>query len=315
MNHALHPMKTNRFGRTFRIALMSVAAAILATLHCKANSEMRNWTYTSGETLRAELVSVDEAKQSVRLRSDKGTETVLPTAQLSTLDRAWVLEWVEMGEELEALVKKLGGRIDHHEGKGATMVTGFHVYHPSGEITPGTQRPLIVLFDPSGNPMRYLMRHLEAADQTKFTLVSCEVFRNSLDDKEGLDRFKDVLPVILQTVPHDPKRIFLGGTSGGALRAFDLSAAVKETPWAGIYSNGGWLGGSKNYNLPYPSQMRVAMVNGDKDIAANSWMDGDCTALKNRGITISVMAFEGGHQIPPVSVQAKAFKWLLKELE
>ena len=50
-------------------------------------------------------------------------------------------------------------------------------------------------------------------------------------------------------------------------------------------------------------------------IGANQWMDGDCNVLKNRGITIPVMAFEGGHQIPPVSVQAKAFKWLLKELE
>ena len=305
----------NLFGRVFRITMMSMAFTLLAAVHGKANSEMRNWTLASGETLRAEVVSVHEAKQTVRLRSDKGKETDMPTDQLSTLDRAWILEWVEMGEELEALVKKLGGRIDHHEGKGATMVTGFHVYHPSGEIAAGAQRPLIVLFDPSGNAMRYLMRHMEAADQTKFTLVSCEVFSNGLGDKEGLDRFNDVFPVILKTVPHDPKRIFLGGTSGGALRAFDLSSSVRETPWAGIYSNGGWLGGSKNYARPYPSQMRVAMVNGDKDIGANQWMDGDCGALKSRGITISVMAFEGGHQIPPVSVQAKAFKWLLKELE
>jgi len=46
-------MKTNRFGSVFRIALMSVAAALLAMLHCKANSEMRKWTYTSLEEPQA----------------------------------------------------------------------------------------------------------------------------------------------------------------------------------------------------------------------------------------------------------------------
>jgi hypothetical protein len=273
---------------------------------------MRDWALTSGESMRGEIEMVDEIAGTVRLRSDDGKESVVQMDQFSNIDRAWILEWLELGEELKELIKKFGGRMEHFEGKGATLTTGFHVYHPSGAIAPGTPRPMMILFDPAGKPERYLTRHLEAAEQTKITLVTCEHIRNGQTAEETLARFKELFPLIQKSVPHDPKRIFLGGTSGGALNAFYFPASMPEIPWAGIYSNGGWLGAE--YERPYPAT-KVAMVNGDRDVAANGWLDADSAVLQKRGATVVVIAFEGAHQIPPVSVQVKAFKWLLGELK
>ena len=57
--------------------------------------------------------------------------------------------------------------------------------------------------------------------------------------------------------------------------------------------------------------MRVAMVNGSLDAAANSWVDRDGEVLKRAGNTVGVFAFEGGHQVPPPLHQHLAFEWML----
>jgi predicted esterase len=105
----------------------------------------------------------------------------------------------------------------------------------------------------------------------------------------------------------------MGGVSGGAARAYSHSVEIPR-PWAGIFANGGWLGGRQTYNRAYPP-MRVAMVNGDKDDAANLYLDADSGVLMKAGSIVSVHAFEGGHQLAPPSVQAKALRWLLGEDE
>ena len=57
------------------------------------------------------------------------------------------------------------------------------------------------------------------------------------------------------------------------------------------------------------------MVNGNRDEAANHWVESDSKVLTEHGDTVSVMSFEGAHQVAPVSVQIKAFRWLLKRAE
>jgi hypothetical protein len=302
------------------LSLAGFASLMLVTSNASANADVRDWKLKSGETKRAELLRVDEAKKIIYLREAtetglEGKEFTLKIDLLAPLDRAWVLEWSETADELAEKLKQLGGTMDHHQEGGATTQTDFYVYHP--KLTSGVnpdQRPLMILFDAGGKGQRYLLRHVEAAQAVGMVMVACDVFRNGVDDGPLFTRFKELLPVILQTVKHDPKRIFLGGTSGAAERAYHYSAQFPEIPWAGVYANGGWLGPPMYYNLPYPA-MRVAMVNGDKDTHANDSLEPTSIVLQQRGVTISVMAFEGAHQIPPVSVQIKALRWLLKELE
>jgi hypothetical protein len=291
-------------------------ALLLATLlPVRANNNLRDWKTVAGETYRGELLEYNEATKRVTLRLENRAEIELGHDEFSTIDRAWLLEWTEFGEEMQAKLEKLGGTITRQTTTGK-YPTGYSVYQPP--LTEGdleTKPPLLILFHPGGNGHREIIHYIEAAKAVGMTVVSCEEFRNAgLDEKLEeimLNRFNEALPQIEAAVPHDEKRMFMGGCSGGACRSFHYAAKVAR-PWAGVYSNGGWLGGKKWYHLPFP-KIRVAMVNGNKDEAANAWLDDDSARLQEAGSQISVHAFEGGHQVPPPSVQEKAFRWLLSK--
>lgn len=295
--------------------LQFFAITLLFTASLFANSEMREWKLKNGETLRAEIEKVDEENQSVLLRKEDIGEVTLTFDELSLLDRAWLLEWIETEEELTDKVKLLGGKLDHYQAKGATTVTDFYVYTPSGTEEETKNRPLMILFDPSGKGRRYLLRHIEAGEAAKITLIGCDVFRNEMGGENHVNRFHEMFDIIKLNIPHDPKKIFLGGTSGGALRSYKYTAVSDKAEWAGVYANGGWLGGMKEWKLPYREGMRIAMVNGNNDVAAEQWREADSNILEKRKAIISLHAFEGAHQVPPPSVQTKAFLWLTGQID
>lgn len=279
-----------------------------------ANSEMRGWTMKNGNSLEAEILSVDEKKRTITLRTQGGDEKTFSFDELGITDNAWVMEWLDMNEELTAKVEELGGKLERFEGQGEKFKTGFYVYHPSGEVDATKPRPMLFLIDPSGNPMRYLLRHIEAAEKTKMTIISAEYFRNKRTLGDMFDRFEDLIPVIDKSVPYNAEKLFLGGTSGGAWAAFNIAQRLQNRKVAGIYSNVGWLGPDPSEETPYPA-CRVALVNGDKDDAVEFESIRVTRILQKRGCTVSLFAFEGGHQIPPPSVQLKTFRWLLGETE
>ncbi|HEX7261519.1 MAG TPA: hypothetical protein VF258_06855 [Luteolibacter sp.] len=273
----------------------------------QANDQMRDWTLASGKKQQAEILSYDEAKKLATLRLPDQTEVRIEEKDLSPIDRAWILQWVEQDEEARAMLTKIGGRVTEHTGTGK-FTTAYAVYHPAS-ATEEAKRPMLILFHPGGNGRREIYKYIEAAAAVGITVVSLDYFRNNGDETAMRECFTALLPQIEAAVPHDEKRMYMGGVSGGALRAYQYSTLVVR-PWAGIFADGGWLGGSENYHLPYP-RMRVAMVNGDKDTAANYYLDADTACLQKAGCLVSVHAFEGGHQLAPPSVQEKALRWLL----
>ena len=279
-----------------------------------ANSDMREWTFAIGSKLGAELLSFDEKTGEFALRKEDKTILKFQRDELSLTDKAWLLEWLEFKEEKEAMVEKLGGKVVRHVGTGK-FTTEYSVYHPSGP-TPGEKLPMMILFHPGGNGHREIFRYVEAGEAVKMTIVSCETFQNTQDEPkwevELLERFKELLPQIEKTVPHDPARVFMGGISGGGWRAYHYSAQIQR-PWAGIFANCSWVGGEQYWDLPYP-KMRVAMVDGDKDYGRYT-LEKDMEVIGKSGSTISVQVFEGGHQVAPPSVMTKAFRWLLGEIE
>lgn len=281
--------------------------------HAYANDQLRNWKFASGETLNAEIVSFDEVRNLVTLRLSDETMQEVDESEFSTLDRAWILQWVEKAEEAKMKLEEVGGRVMEYRAQGK-YTTDYAVYYPpvNPDVEAGSML-ILILMHPGGNGKTRIYAYIEAAAATGMTLVSLDTFRNTGDspkrEADLLERFNELLPHIEATVPHNPKRIFMGGTSGGAWRSYHYSAQV-DRPWAGILAGGGWLGGRKYYDLPYPA-MRVALVNGDKDFGANGQIDPDSERLQEAGCLVSVHAFEGGHQLPPPSVQKKAMAWLL----
>lgn len=296
-----------------RPSILTPLIALLLAAPAMANSDMREWNLTDRPKVTAEILSYNEKTGKVELRQEDKTVLTFDHADFTKTEQAWLLQWLEYTEEKEELVEKLGGRIERFASTGK-YPTEFSVYHPSGD-KPGAELPMMILFHPGGNGHRDILRYVEAADAVKMTLVSCETFQNSGDDLETerryFARFKELLPQIEELVPHDPKKVFMGGNSGGAWRGFHYAAMVNR-PWAGIYSNCSWLGDEKYLNLPYP-KMRVSMVNGDKDYG-RGYVERDSEILMKRGAEVSLLAFEGGHQVAPPSVMTKSFRWLLGEI-
>ena len=294
--------------------LIPVIAALCLINIAIANDQMRNWTFASGEKIQAEITDFDETTRIVTLQSSEGKTLKLDESKFTTIDRAWILQWVEQYEEAQARLTKIGGTITRYTTTGA-FATTYSVYVPATEPDANNAKPpLLFLFHPGGHGGRVIYRYIETAAALGVTLVSFDHFKNTGNNPEReaemLQRFTAILPQIEAAVPHDEKRMFMGGTSGGAWRSYHYSAQVPR-PWAGILASGGWLGGEQWYDLPYP-RMRVAMVNGDKDYAAIGVMKKDTEILHRTNSVVSVHAFEGGHQMPPPSVLTKALRWLLE---
>jgi predicted esterase len=291
--------------------LFLLLLAVLPRL--SANSDERAWILADGKTFRAELVRYDEKTGRVSLRFNDTTDRDYTFADFGVIDQAWLAEWIELEDDLNALVRELGGKLEHLVTTGE-QPTDLFVYTPSSALASSTPPPpALILFHPGGKAARYVKSHMEAAEKSGLLLVACGQFRNTRDEAESdrmLARFKEAFPQILARVRLDPARLFLGGTSGGASRAYHYTAQVSH-PWAGVYANVGWLNGRDYYGLPYPSGMRVAMVNGSQDLAANQWVQPDGAVLEKAGNAVGVFAFEGGHQVPPPLHQFLVFEWLL----
>lgn len=285
---------------------------ILCITSVRANTDERIWTFKSGEKLRAAQLSYNrESAEIVLLINDEDVRTV-QLDELSPIDQAWLIEWDQIEQEMDMLIGGLGGRFEHHVAEGE-FSTDLYVYYPTICET-NSNRPMLILFNAGGNAARYLKLFVDAAEQQGIVTVACSEFYNSMDDdvnSEMLKRLKELLTIIDSTIPHDSKRVFMGGNSGGAMRAYGYTAEI-DRPWAGIYANAGWLGGYDYYDLPYPSGMRIAMVNGNND-HANRWLERDSKLLGSKGNTVVLFSFDGGHQSAPPKSRLKALTWLINE--
>jgi predicted peptidase len=287
----------------------SILASVLVTaMLSMANTDNRHWTLASGEAFQAELVRYDPVTDTAYLNLSEGQQITYALADFAAIDSAWLLEWTKVTLDLEDLIADMDGTFAHYQHKGTDFVSDFYVYTPS-QYKENQQLPMLILFHPSGKGARYVMRTMQAAEKVGVIVVSSDSFRNEKDTTISDAIFREILPVIEKTIPHDRTRLFMGGTSGGAMRAFRYSYEM-DRPWAGILSNGGWLGGTRFYDKPYP-RLRVAMLNGSSDLGANHWSEPDMKVLEARGCSVNVFAFEGAHQIAPTASQIEALRWLL----
>lgn len=295
-------------------ALRSLFFCLTLVLPAGANTDVRQWI-ADGRTFSAELIRYDAGSETVVFRDGEGRDFEMQAAELSITDQAWLEEWTFLADRMAEKVEEIGGELEHFLTKG-NYPTDLFIYHPPGVEDPET-RPMLILFHSGGKAQRYLLRFIETAAELKIAVVSCGTFRNTGSKREDLAeeekllaRFREVLPQMEAHVAHDPRRMIMGGPSGGAWRAFHYAAWV-ERPWLGIFSNGGWLGREEYWDLPYPA-MRVAIVNGNLD-HANRVVESDVRILTGRGCAIAVFSFEGGHQEAPVAHTTEALRWILED--
>ena len=288
----------------------------------------RTWTSVSGKQIEADFVS--EAFGQVTLKTVPGEKIGIPLAKLSPADREYIQSQklpaarsrstapaaTEAAPVLsprngtpEVLAQMIPGTIFTLTAAGPNAVT-YHVRVPPG-FNPAKPPPLVVAFSSTGKGRSILRAISASTDKAGWIGIGCDKLMNSITDGKLADQMEDeVLEDIYRNVPHDPRRVYLSGHSGGACRAYSITARRTE-PFAGILAYGGWLGGSERQKAPYCKQMAVAMINGDKDEAANGWADSDKHALQLRKCEVETFSFPGGHPMPnDPEASDRAIAWL-----
>ena len=213
----------------------------------------------------------------------------------------------EKEEEHLAEEKKKAGQTVSLASTGEHKVP-FHAYYPKS-YDGSKKLPMLILFSPGGGGKGIMRNFIKPANELGWILVGCDKLKNNLDGDIGDAMFAEMLPDIEKSVTHNPERLYMGGMSGGAMRAYGYSATV-DRPWKGIVACGGWLGGSKYYDLEYQKKMTIAIVNGDKDNNANAYIDPDTTVLKKRRCKVKTFSFPGGHSVGPPETLLEAMQWV-----
>jgi len=296
-----------------KLLFIFITATLILMPVARGNTDERVWTFKSGEKLRAAQLSFETESGEIVMLINNNEKRTIQFNDLSPIDQAWLVEWSQVEQEMDAFIGALGGTFEHRVAKGDEFETDYFIYTPAS-ISTNANRPLLILFNAGGRAARYIKKFADAAELHGITVICSPQFLNSTDDEINdvmSRRFLEMLPIIEAKVPHDPKRLFMGGNSGGAMRAYGYTAEI-DRPWAGIYANAGWLGGYDYYDLPYPGGMRIAMINGNND-HANRWLERDGKLLMSKGNEVAVFSFEGGHQPAPPKSRSKALEWLINE--
>ncbi len=285
-----------------------LVAGLVFGMGVVVSAEPRGWTNKEGKRIEAELVSHDTENGTIVIGRG-GKEFTLKVDTLSEADQEWLEEHAAaLSKEQEERMEKwkaLAGTTKSYSSEGEEAVS-YHVYRPSnydGDNPP----PMIIMFSPGGNGKGMLGQVTAACEELGWVGVGCDVFKNGADDELLKEKFAVLLPHIEKTVQHNPERLYTGGMSGGALRAYQYTAAFKR-PWKGVLAFGGWLGGATS--LDCPRKMAVAIVNGDGDEAANSHNDSVQAILEGRRCKVEIFQFPGGHVVAPPEVILKAMRWI-----
>lgn len=297
-------MKQSRLVTPIALGLLLLGSPIQA----------RTWTSADGRSLEADLVEYDTSAGTVRIKRKDGKEFTLKKESLSPQDIAH-LDEIEKEEEAarqaaKAKAEALAGKTSSHASTGEYKAP-FHVYYPKS-YDGSRKLPLLILFSPGGSGKGILNSFKEPADKMEWVLVGCDKFKNGMDEVMADKMFAELLPEIEKTAQHDPETLYMGGFSGGAMRSYDYSARFVR-PWKGIVACGGWLGGPDNWDQDYTKSMAVAMINGNGDKAANSWIERDTDVLKKFRCKVKSFEFPGGHAVAPPEVLLEAMQWIKTE--
>lgn len=290
-------------------------------------AEARIWKNRTGKELEADYVK--QAFGDVTLRGQHGKLFRIRISQLVPEDQKYIQSLapsvppsqvttrsaktgIRAGDpEVVALMKP--GDIFSRKADGDTGIS-YCAYVPTAFKT-NAPPPMIIAFSPGGSGRQMVNAIRASAEKVGWIVIGCDGLKNGMKDEETEEKMEDeVLNDIFGKIPNDSQRIYLAGFSGGAMRAYGISARRKETI-AGIMAYGGWLGGSKYFKKPYCRHMAVAIVNGDEDKGANSWAERDAKALKSRKCHVKHFSFAGGHAIAPPNVTDDCITWLQQDWE
>jgi poly(3-hydroxybutyrate) depolymerase len=239
-------------------------------------------------------------------------ETGTSNAVVKTTDaeRAVLKRGTASGGAMAGSTNKIlltAGQVLSRTTTGATK-TSYHIAVPD-RYDARKPPPLLVVFSPGGDGKGMMSAVRAAANKVGWMALGCDGLSNGMKDEDELRIEQELMRDIQAFIPYNPARLYYGGLSGGAQRAYQMTHLFKN-PCAGILAFGGWLGGAQEQKKPFQRNMAVAMVNGDSDKGAGSWESSDTAVLKRKGCKVKVFHFPGGHIIAPTNTIEAAVVWL-----
>ncbi len=283
----------------------------LASLAEKEGEEIiREWTSSDGTTIQARLVRHDEDAGTVTIRRDDRREFTLQTERLSDDDQAMLEARAaairERHKQMLAEAAALAGQSRRFETS-TEETRSFHVYFPS-TYSPDSPAPMLILFSPGGNGASMMNALREAGEEMGWIIVGCDGPRNGQAINIGSAMVADMLPEIERVAAfHDPGRLYTGGFSGGAIRAFH-TVVEHERSWSGVLSLGGWMGRDPE-SFEIPEGLSVAWVNGDTDSNATHYVERDSRIIRKANGETRFFEFPGGHVIAPAETLVDVLRW------
>lgn len=294
-------------------------------------AEARTWSVRQGQTLEAEFVKVE--KGLVWLQTVDGKQMSVSFNALIDEDQTLVKKLYEEGQEKAAaeraareevaaaaekerhdaiLAKWKPGQVSSHVTTNKTQ-TSYHVYIPTS-FNPDTPPPLIYAFSPGGNGRGQLNAMKASAEKYGWIVVGCDKLSNSMKESAAIPIEDEIIAEVKASVPYDPKRIYLSGMSGGALRCYIITGRRTDIKFAGVLAFGGWLGGKDFQDkVGFTKGMSVAIINGDNDKGANCWVEADKAAIKKHRCNLKQFTFPGGHVMAPPEVINEAIEWIITQ--
>jgi hypothetical protein len=198
-----------------RIILGSLVFLSTVPLH----AESRTWSNREGKTIQATLVKYDSETKKVTLELSNSKEVILAISTLSDSDQSWLIDRQNKLDEAAAAKRTNAGKTVSYKSEGPEAVS-YHVYYPTS-YNPDSPPAMIIMFSPGGAGKGILSSVKNACEMLGWVGVGCDAFKNNADEAMLDKKWHEVLPHIEKTVIHDKNLLYLGGMSGGALRAYD----------------------------------------------------------------------------------------------
>lgn len=176
----------------------------------------------------------------------------------------------------------------------------FACYTPQN-FDPNQKFPVLVLFDPHGDPLFPINKYKSLADYFGYILVSSYDSRNG----NGKEQTAHIIQVMAQSIydqlPVDSNRIYAGGFSGGG-RVASLMA-FSQVGIQGLVTCGAGFPRQNWTNYP-PNIICAIALDGDMNLPEIESMQLNNESLEGRYFPVR---YKGIHEWPPVSVFKEAF--------
>ena len=183
----------------------------------------------------------------------------------------------------------------------------YALYVPSS-VSAGKPAPVLYLLDARGRALLPIERFRAAADASGWILVSSYNSRSDTRDDPNTPALQAMWNDTHGRLAIDPRRIYLGGFSGGARVAAALAAQAPRAI-AGVVACGAGFPEEipkRGFPVPYFGTC------GERDFNYYEMRALD-HALTKEKVRHRIAFFDGGHDWPPPDLAARALAWL--ELE